>query len=128
MILISQQIYAWVASSIARPPAKRAAAMAFMNSVGNAASIWTPYTYTDSSYPHYRPALGVVIALMSLGGITGTILRFYLIRQNKRLERMEGADAELQAKDVQKLQKTAELEGIDVATARKLQKGFRYVI
>ena len=102
--------------------------MAFMNSVGNAASIWTPYTYTDSSAPHYRPALGVVIALMSLGGIAGTILRFYLIRQNKRLERMEGADSELRESDVRKLQKTAELEGIDIAAARQLQKGFRYVL
>lgn len=100
--------------------------MAFMNSIGNAASIWTPYTYTDSSAPQYRPALGVVIGLMTLAGITGTIMRFYLARQNKRLERMEGSDSELKERDVQKLRKTAELEGIDIAAARKLQKGFRY--
>lgn len=123
---MNSTIYAWIASSIPRPPAKRAAAMAFMNSVGNAASIWTPYTYTDASFPHYRPALGVVIGLMTLAAISGTGLRFYLIRQNKHMERMEGADAELREKDVQKLQKTAELEGIDVAAARQLQKGFRY--
>lgn len=123
---MNSTIYAWIASSIPRPPAKRAAAMAFMNSVGNAASIWTPYTYTDSSFPHYRPALGVVIGLMALAGIAGTGLRFYLVRQNKRMERMEGTDAELREKDLQKLQKTAELEGINVAAARQLQKGFRY--
>lgn len=102
--------------------------MAFMNSIGNCASIWTPYTYYDSSSPHFRPALGVVIALMCLGGTAGTVLRFYLVRQNKRLERMEGADSELRERDIRKLQKTAELEGIDIATARKLQKGFRFVI
>ena len=44
--LIQRQIYAWISSSIPRPPAKRAAAMAFMNSVGNAASIWTPCKHT----------------------------------------------------------------------------------
>lgn len=99
-----------------------------MNSIGNAASIWTPYTYNNPDNDHYRPALGVVIGLMVLGGISGTGLRFYLSRQNKRLERMEGADSELRPSDLKKLQKTAELEGIDIAAARRLQKGFRYVL
>ena len=102
--------------------------MAFMNSVGNAASIWTPFTYTDSSAPHYRPALGIVIGLMTIAGISGTILRFYLARQNKRIERMEGSDNELTTGDMKKLEKTAELEGTDLAAARQLQKGFRYVL
>ena len=44
------------------------------------------------------------------------------------MERMEGADSELNERDIKKLQKTAELEGIDVAAARRLAKGFRYVI
>lgn len=100
--------------------------MAFMNSIGNMASIWTPFTYTDSSAPRYRPALGVVIGLMCLAGISGTILRFYLQRQNKQLERLDNVDTELSERDMRKLQQTAELEGIDVATARQLQKGFRY--
>ena len=121
-----------------RPPAKRAAAMAFMNSIGNAASIWTPFTYFDSSVPYYRPALGIVIGLMVVGGITGTILRFYLSAQNKyvydidlisvllayqtrHFERMETSDQELRADDLKKLEKTAEMEGTDVAHARQLQ-------
>jgi hypothetical protein len=37
--------YSWIANAIPRPPAKRAAALAFINSVGNSASIWTPFTY-----------------------------------------------------------------------------------
>ncbi|KAK3697083.1 hypothetical protein LTR37_017681 [Vermiconidia calcicola] len=125
---MNNTIYAWIASSIPRPPAKRAAAMAFMNSVGNAASVWTPFTYTYSSAPYYRPALGIVIGLMSMAGIAGTILRFYLERQNKRFERLENSDTQLTARDLQRLEKTAEMEGIDVATARQLQKGFRYVL
>lgn len=102
--------------------------MAFMNSVGNAASIWTPYTYTDSSAPHYRPALGIVIGLMAICALTGLILRLYLQRQNKRFERLENADTELRPSDLKKLEKTAEVEGIDLAAARQLQKGFRYVL
>ena len=97
-----------------------------MNSVGNAASIWTPFTYWDSSAPHFRPALGIVIALMLLAGLAGTFLRVYLARQNKAFERLENADTELRESDIKKLQKTAELEGIDIAAARQLQKGFRY--
>ena len=97
-----------------------------MNSIGNAASIWTPFTYTDSSAPHYRPALGVVIGLMVVAGITGTVLRFYLAAQNKRFERMETEDTELRESDIKRLEKTAEMEGTDVAHARQLAKGFRY--
>ncbi|KAF2487492.1 major facilitator superfamily domain-containing protein [Neohortaea acidophila] len=123
---MNSTIYAWIASAIPRPPAKRAAAMAFMNSVGNAASIWTPYTYNKKYNGHYDLALGVVIGLMTAAGIAGTGLRFYLAGENKRLERMDGADAELTPKDIKRLQRTAELEGIDVAAARQLQKGFRY--
>ncbi|KAK3058295.1 hypothetical protein LTR09_001373 [Extremus antarcticus] len=125
---MNSTIYAWIASSIPRPPAKRAAAMAFMNSIGNAASIWTPFTYWDSSQPHYRPALGIVIGLMCIAGITGTTLRFYLASENKRFERNEMSDSEPTEKDMKKLQKTAEMEGVDIATARQMQKGFRYVL
>src|SRR3954447_21743551 len=46
-------IYSWIAGAIPRPPAKRAAAYAFINSVGNSASIWTPFTYRPKDAPHY---------------------------------------------------------------------------
>lgn len=121
-------IYGWIASSIPRPPAKRAAALAFVNSVGNAASIWTPYTYTPSSAPQYRPALGCCIALQTVALVCAVILKFLLEKQNKQLERMESDDSELKEKDLKKLEKTAELEGVPISTARQLQKGFRYII
>lgn len=121
-------IYAWIANAIPRPPAKRAAALAFINSVGNAASIWTPFTYTPSSAPHYREALGICIGLEIIAGICAVVLRFYLVRQNKRLERMENQDTQLTDRDIRKLEKTAAFEGIDVAAARRLQKGYRYMI
>jgi hypothetical protein len=63
---------------------------------------------------------------MCLASISGTVLRYVLQRQNKQLERLDNVDAELTERDIRKLQQTAELEGIDVATARQLQKGFRY--
>jgi MFS family permease len=121
-------IYAWISNAIPRPPAKRAAALAFMNSVGNMASIWTPFTYLDRTSPHYRPALGACIGLQVVGSICALILRWYLQRQNRQLELMESEDVTLSERDVKRLETTAEIEGINIAAARRLQKGYRYTI
>ncbi|KAJ4412250.1 hypothetical protein N0V91_000719 [Didymella pomorum] len=121
-------IYAWISGAIPRPPAKRAAALAFINSIGNSASIWTPFTYFPSSKPHYRPALGVCIGLQVLSLACFLIMKFYLEAQNKQMARMENEDAQLTEKDMKKLRKTAEAEGIDIAAARVLQKGYRYMV
>ncbi|KAK5135723.1 hypothetical protein LTR08_004709 [Meristemomyces frigidus] len=121
-------IYAWIANAIPRPPAKRAAALAFVNSVGNAASIWTPFTYSAADAPHYKVAMGINIGLTGMSAICAVLLRIMLTKQNNRLARMENADAELTEADMVVLRKTAEMEGISIAAARQLQKGFRYVI
>jgi MFS family permease len=120
--------YAWISNAIPRPPAKRAAALAFMNSFGNAASIWTPYTYYKGQGKHYPVALGINIGLQVLAVIMAVLLRWYLMRQNRDLERLEDTDTQLSEREAAKLQKTAELEGIDIAAARKLQKGYRFMI
>lgn len=124
----TKQTYAWIANAIPRPPAKRAAALAFINSFGNAASIWTPFTYFTWSSPYYHPAMGVIVGLTAIAGICGIILRFILERDNKRLARLENESVQLSESDLRKLQKTADLEGIDIATARQLQKGYRFMI
>ena len=121
-------IYAWISNAIPRPPAKRAAALAFINSIGNSASIWTPFTYFPSSEPHYRPALGICIGLEILALAMFLGMRFYLQYQNKQMARMEDQDGILTDKDRRKLEKTAEIEGIDIAAARAMQKGYRYMI
>ncbi|KAF2009750.1 MFS general substrate transporter [Aaosphaeria arxii CBS 175.79] len=121
-------IYAWISNAIPRPPAKRAAALAFINSVGNSASIWTPFTYWPSSGPHYRPALGICIGLEVLAVICFVALRFTLQRQNKRLEALERMGGDLDEREAKKLEKTAEVEGIDIRTAREMQKGYRYML
>lgn len=117
-----------ISSSIPRPPAKRAAALAFINSIGNAASIWTPFTYQTKDAPYYRPALGICIGLQVLAAVCAVALRLLLQRQNKRLARMDDQGAELTARDLKKLEMTARVEGITVEEARALQRGFRYVI
>lgn len=120
--------YAWISNAIPRPPAKRAAALAFINSFGNAASIWTPFTYYESQGKHYPVALGICIGLQALAACMGLLLRMILQRQNKRLERLEDENAQLSDREMAKLRKTAEFEGIDIAAARKMQKGYRFMI
>jgi hypothetical protein len=119
--------YAWISNALPRPPAKRAAAYAFINSVGNSASIWTPFTYRKQDAPHYDLALGICIGLQVLGFLMACLVKFYLARQNKQLERLEDEDVILTDKELRRLQRTAEIEGIDIATARRLQKGYRYM-
>jgi uncharacterized protein with NAD-binding domain and iron-sulfur cluster len=128
IFVMNGTIYAWIANAIPRPPAKRAAALAFMNSVGNAASIWTPFTYGANDAPHYVKAMGINIGLVGMAGICGIIMRFYLQYQNNQLDRMENVDSELTERDLRKLEKTAEMEGISIEAARALQKGYRYII
>jgi hypothetical protein len=118
--------YSWIASSMARPPAKRAAAFAFINAFANTAPIWTSYTYNDTQKPYYRQAIGICLALQLMGGVFAVAMRMYLSALNKRMERMESVDAVLTEKDLTRLQRTAEIEGIDIAAARRLQKGFRF--
>lgn len=120
--------YAWISNAIPRPPAKRAASLAFVNSVGNAASIWTPFTYYDSQGKHYPVALGIVIGLQCLAALMGIILKFYLQHQNKQLARLEDENVQLNERELARLRKTAEFEGIDIAAARKMQKGYRFMI
>jgi len=117
-----------ISSSIPRPPAKRAAALAFINSVGNAASIWTPFTYRAQDAPFYRPAIGCCIALQCLAAGCAFALKVLLEKQNARLERLDNADSQLTDRDVKRLEKTAEVEGLTVEEARSLQRGFRFVI
>ena len=120
--------YAWISNAIPRPPAKRAAALAFINSVGNSSSIWTPFTYYSGQGDHFPVALGICIGLQVLAGAMGILLRFVLTRQNKRLARLEDENVQLSEREMAKLQKTAEFEGIDIAAARKMQKGYRFMI
>ncbi|KAL4963988.1 putative MFS transporter [Aspergillus stella-maris] len=121
-------VYSWVAGAIPRPPAKRAAAYAFINSIGNSASIWTPFTYRDQDEPYYRPAMGVCIGLQVLGGLMAVFMYFHLKSLNKRQARLDDPTATLTEKDNKVLAKIAAREGIDVAAARDLQSGFRYVV
>jgi MFS family permease len=123
-------IYAWVASSLPRPPAKRAAAYALINALGNSASIWTPYTYRKQDSPRYILALCICIALQSLYSGVGLWLRWKLRKQNAELDRLEC----LQPLELYTSHKNAgtvkqeEYGGSAAAVPGSEHRGFRYVV
>ncbi|KAK6384341.1 hypothetical protein LTS17_001904 [Exophiala oligosperma] len=120
--------YAWISSSVPRPPAKRSVAMAFVNAFGNAASIWTPYTYYSSQGGNYPVAMGVIIGCALSAGVCATILRFMLVRENKEFARLGEETTQLTATQRKRLEKTAQDAGVDTETARAMQKDFRYML
>ena len=61
-----------------------------------------------------------------MGGLLAIGMRTYLKVLNKRMERLENVDAVLSETELARLQRTADVEGIDIAAARRLQKGFRF--
>ncbi|KAF1843099.1 MFS transporter-like protein [Cucurbitaria berberidis CBS 394.84] len=128
LMTMNGTIFSWISGILTRPPAKRAAAYALINSLGNSVTIWTPYTYLDNERPYFYTGIGICAGLMVIAALLLILLRFLLIRENNRLASLENENMELSEKEMIRLQRTAETEGISVAEARQLQKGFRYPI
>ncbi|KAI2623781.1 major facilitator superfamily domain-containing protein [Xylaria nigripes] len=83
---------AWISNSMPRPPAKRAAALAFINAVSNATSIYVSYLYQDWMAPRYVIAFSVNSGTIVLAIASAFIQRLILVGLNKKLE--EGTHVE----------------------------------
>ncbi|WWC64277.1 uncharacterized protein I303_106887 [Kwoniella dejecticola CBS 10117] len=69
---------------LARPVAKRAAATALMNAIGGTSNIWASYLY--DAPPHYFKAFGTLIACAIVFALTLTFYRWWVLRENRRLD------------------------------------------
>jgi len=84
----------WISNTMPRPPAKRAAALAAINAVSNTSSIYASYMFPKSDGPRYVLAMSVCSATAAIAIISATVLRFLLVKLNKKLdhgEHVEGA-------------------------------------
>lgn len=91
---------AWISNSLPRPPAKRAAALAFINAVSNTSSIYASYMYPQpkgGAQPNLTVPLSVDCATAALAIIMTTIMRFILGRLNRRLDRGEHVEGAINA-------------------------------
>lgn len=77
---------AWISNTMPRPPAKRAAALAFINAVSNCSSIYASYLYPKSAHPHYTVAMAVNCATAFVAVCAATVMRAVLVRLNRRLD------------------------------------------
>ncbi|CAO2652486.1 Nn.00g007690.m01.CDS01 [Neocucurbitaria sp. VM-36] len=91
---------AWISNSMPRPPAKRAAALAFINAISNTSSIYASYMYPQpkgGQQPNLTLPLSVDCATAALAIIMAVIMRIILGRLNKKLERGEHVEGAINA-------------------------------
>jgi MFS family permease len=93
-------VLAWISNSMPRPPAKRAAALAFINAVSNTSSIYASYMYPQpksGAQPNLTVPLSVDCATAGLAIIMTVIMRIILRRLNKKLDRGEHVEGAINA-------------------------------
>lgn len=105
----------WISSTIPRPSAKRAAALALINAISNASSIVSSYLYPSSASPRYSVAFIVCSCSSLLAVLTAFVLRKMLVRLNKELDKDE----------IMRDTAVSGREGVSEETA---QRGFRFLI
>ncbi|KAF2629850.1 MFS general substrate transporter [Macroventuria anomochaeta] len=113
---------AWTQKTMLRPRVKRAAAVAFVNAIGNTSQVWTSYLYADHSAPRYVLAMSVnsVFALVAI--LTAGVMRIVLQRANKQIERGEKSVAQ-----AMKGEARADIAGLTEAENRERMESFRYI-
>ncbi|KAJ9120349.1 hypothetical protein QFC24_005303 [Naganishia onofrii] len=84
---------AWISSTIPRPRAKRAVALAIINMIGNMAQIYSPYMYDTNFAPRYIPPMACNAAFCLITVFAVLLLRFCLKRENEKLEAKEELEA-----------------------------------
>ncbi|KKK19201.1 MFS transporter [Aspergillus rambellii] len=83
----------WISNTLPRPASKRAAALAGINCVSNASSIYASYMYPNSDAPRFVTAMSVNCVTAFVAIISATVLRIMLVRLNKKLDCSEGIAA-----------------------------------
>ena len=80
----------WVSSSLPRPRAKRAAALAIVNFMAaGVAHFYTSYMFPDSQKPRYYAGGGVMSGACLVCGGVAILMKYYLAAQNRKLEAEE---------------------------------------
>jgi hypothetical protein len=80
----------WLSSSLPRPKAKRASALAVVNLMGaGVAHFYTSYMFPDSQKPRYYAGGGVMSGACVLCAMMALGIKRYLKRQNAELEKTE---------------------------------------
>lgn len=80
----------WLSSSLPRPKAKRAAALAIMNLMGaGVAHFYTSYMFPDSQQPRYYAGGGIMSGACLLCVVMALVIKWHLRKENKRMDEEE---------------------------------------
>jgi hypothetical protein len=110
--------YSWISSSVPRPPAKRAVAIAMVNAFSQLGNVAGSYVW-DLPENGFRKSYGIVLSMFGVTIVGCFLFRLILQGLNKKLEATEvAADTE----------KTTQAEVEDLDEALRMRKGFRYLV
>ncbi|ESK85420.1 tartrate transporter [Moniliophthora roreri MCA 2997] len=112
----------WVANAVPRPPAKRAAAIAIVNSIGNLGTLIGSFVWKVQWAPKYHQSMIISLCALVLSSVLAFTIRQMLVRENKRLD-----SDELQGTNRVRIEEAAKLEGISFEEALERRKRFRYL-
>jgi MFS family permease len=109
---------AWISNTLPRPPAKRAAALAMINSMGSLSHVYSSFMYQDSAAPRYVAAMVVNAVTLFITFLCALTLRNILKNLNRRLS-MGGV--------VDGVTANTNVAESSISEAQK-RRGFRYVL
>ncbi|KAK8915053.1 putativetransporter [Metarhizium anisopliae] len=102
---------AWISNTLPRPPAKRAAALAFINAVANSTSIYASYLYPKSAAPEYTGAFIHNCVMAAVAIFAAFVLKRMLVRLNNKLDRGETVEG-----------------AVNAAPGEAVEHGFRFLV
>ena len=115
----------WISNVLPRPPAKRAAALAGINALSNISQIYSPFLYPSNDGPRYVKAMAVNLSMSGVSILFGTILRFYLVSLNRKLDREEGMGGSGMDEDGEGRKREVEERGLPGIA---VDRGFRFLV
>ncbi|KAI9329897.1 major facilitator superfamily domain-containing protein [Zopfochytrium polystomum] len=88
----------YLSNTIVWPSEKRAVSQAFVNAMGNSASIYGSFLWPDSTKPRYVQGFSTTIAFLATASVTSLVLRYFV---NKYPYAIPEADIAVVGDDVQ---------------------------
>ncbi|KAK7688814.1 hypothetical protein QCA50_007503 [Cerrena zonata] len=131
----------WLSNAVPRPPAKRSAAIALVNGLGNLGNLYVyhhiftsrsngedsigSYAWKSTWGPNYHPSMFIGIGSLVFAWVLALIMRCILVKENQDLDRKELLDISVARR--KRIEEAARLEGITFEQALEKRKGFRYL-
>lgn len=94
---VNAVILGWVTACLGQTSEKKAAALGFLNMIGNSSFIFTPYLYPRSDSPRYRMAMSANTAFAFVTIVCAWVLRVWLMRTNAKIQKSDSTSKILYA-------------------------------